>query len=63
MRVSKPRKKGIIILCRCPVCQGEGKIAREVPFLANPKAPLTRAGQMGYKTCPKCQGSGSVGVK
>jgi len=59
----KSGKRGITILCRCPVCRGDGKVAREVPFLANPKAPMTRAGQMGYKTCPKCLGSGSVGVK
>jgi len=61
MRANKPKK--IAILCQCPVCKGKGKVLREVPFLANPKAPMTRAGQMGYNTCPRCQGSGSIGVK
>jgi len=51
------------IIAKCPVCKGTGKVPREVPFGANPKAPATRADRMGLKNCPKCQGSGIVGIK
>ena len=51
------------IISKCPVCKGEGKVPKELPFGANPKAPATRADKTGLKTCPKCRGTGSVGIK
>jgi len=51
------------IISKCPVCQGNGKVPRKLPFGANPKAPTTRADKTGLKTCPRCQGTGSVGIK
>jgi hypothetical protein len=38
-------------------------VRRELPFGANPKAPMTDADKTGYKTCPRCNGSGSIGIK
>lgn len=66
MEKGKKRQKASakgVILARCPLCKGKGKIPQEVPFLANPKAPLTRADKLGLQTCPKCKGSGRVGVE
>jgi len=57
----KARAKGMI-LATCPDCKGTGKIHKKLPFLANPKAPLTRADKLGLETCPRCRGSGWVGV-
>ena len=51
------------ILATCPECKGTGKVPKELPFLANPRAPATRADKLGMKTCPTCQGSGRVGVE
>ena len=51
------------ILATCPVCKGTGKIPKEFPFRANPKAPATHADRLGLQTCPTCQGSGRVGVE
>ena len=51
------------IIARCPVCQGSGRVPKELPLAANPKAPSTRADRVGLKTCPRCRGSGSVGIK
>jgi len=51
------------ILSRCPLCKGTGRVRRELPFGANPKAPMTNAEKTGYKTCPRCNGSGSIGIK
>ena len=50
------------IVSRCPECQGKGKVPKEVPFLANPKAPSTHAGRTGLKPCPRCQGRGVIGI-
>ncbi len=52
-----------MILSACPLCKGTGKIPKEVPFLANPKAPATQAEKAGLKTCQKCHGSGIIGIK
>jgi len=57
------RKAVMEIISRCPLCQGTGRVRRELPFGANPKAPTTRADKTGFKTCPKCRGSGSIGIK
>jgi len=57
----KASAKGVI-LARCPLCKGKGKIPKEIPFLANPRAPSTRADKLGLQTCPQCNGSGRVGV-
>ncbi len=51
-----------MILAKCPLCKGTGKVPKKLPFLANPKAPATRADKLGLETCPTCQGIGRVGV-
>lgn len=51
------------IISKCPVCKGSGKVPKELPFGANPKATITRANKAGTKACPNCRGSGSVGIK
>ena len=58
----KAGAKGMI-LARCPLCKGTGKVPKKLPFLANPKAPATRADRLGFETCPKCKGSGRLGVE
>ena len=60
-RREKARAKGMI-LAMCPDCKGTGQVPKKLPFLANPKAPMTRADKLGMETCPKCKGSGWVGV-
>jgi len=55
-------RKGIKIISRCPACKGTGKVSREIPLGANPKAPATREGSQGYKKCPRCGGRGSIGI-
>jgi len=50
------------ILGICPDCKGSGKVPKKLPFMANPKAPLTRADRLGMETCPNCRGTGMVGV-
>ncbi len=51
------------ILAKCPVCKGTGKVPKEVPFGANPKAPATRADRQGKEICPRCKGTGRIGVE
>jgi hypothetical protein len=58
----KPGTRGKI-LATCPDCQGTGKVPKKLPFLANPKAPLTRPDRLGLETCPKCNSSGRVGME
>ncbi|MDD4874421.1 MAG: hypothetical protein PHE15_05555 [Dehalococcoidales bacterium] len=53
---------GISIISRCPVCKGKGKIPKEIPFEANPKAPPTRADKIALVICPECKGIGIVGL-
>lgn len=63
---AKEEKKGDgkgKILATCPLCEGKGKIPREIPFQANPEAPATRAYRLGFRTCPKCQGRGRLGIE
>jgi hypothetical protein len=60
---AKSIRKGIKIISLCPDCKGEGKVPRELPLGANPKAPTTREGSQGYKKCPRCGGIGSIGIK
>jgi Ribonuclease G/E len=60
-RKKRQQAKGAI-LGTCPDCQGTGTIPREAPLLANLKDPAIRAYQKKSKTCPKCNGSGRVGV-
>ena len=57
----RPRARGMI-LATCPDCKGAGKVPKELPFRANPRAPLTRADRLGLETCPRCKGNGWVGV-
>jgi len=52
-----------MILAICPACKGTGKVPRELPFRANPKAPATRADKLGMETCPRCNGSGRIGIE
>jgi len=54
---------GMSILSKCPRCGGTGKVPKSLPLGANPKAPLTRPDKMGYKQCPGCNGTGSIGIK
>ena len=56
------RPQEMSIISRCPLCKGTGKVPREVPFLANPKAPTTRSARVGFKDCPRCKGSGVIGI-
>ena len=51
------------ILAKCPLCKGKGKVPKQLPFRANPKAPITRPERYGMETCPRCGGSGRVGVE
>lgn len=51
------------ILSKCPVCNGRGKVPKPLPFRANPKAPATRPERQGMETCPKCKGTGKIGVE
>jgi len=50
------------ILGTCPNCKGTGTVPREAPLLANLKDPAIRAYQKKSKICPRCNGSGRVGV-
>ena len=60
MEKKKRQKTGArgMILAVCPVCKGKGKVPRELPFRANPKASATRADKLGMETCPRCKGKG-----
>ncbi len=58
----QPPTRGTI-LGPCPQCQGTGKVPKKLPFLANPRAPATRADRLGRETCPNCNGTGRVGVE
>jgi len=60
-KTRKTSDKGVI-LAVCPLCKGTGKVAKELPFRANPKAPATRADKLGMETCPRCGGSGKLGT-
>ncbi|MFC1865696.1 hypothetical protein ACFLYB_03180 [Chloroflexota bacterium] len=51
------------IIAKCPQCKGAGRVQRELPFGANPKAPATRAEKTNWKDCSHCCGSGSIGIK
>jgi len=51
------------ILARCPECKGRGRIPKKLPFRANPRAWVTRAERLGKVTCPRCNGSGRIGVE
>ena len=61
-RRRRPRTRGAI-LATCPVCKGAGKVPKELPFLANPRAPQTRADKLGMRPCPRCNGSGRIGAE
>ncbi|NLL90181.1 MAG: hypothetical protein GX226_03650 [Dehalococcoidales bacterium] len=54
--------EGMSVISKCPLCNGKGKINKELPLWANPKAPATRAGKTVLVTCPRCKGSGVIGV-
>jgi len=62
--VRKRRKVGASSaeLATCPDCQGTGKVRKELPYKANPKAPATSAERLGWRPCPKCHGTGQVGL-
>jgi hypothetical protein len=51
------------IIARCPECQGSGQVPKDLPLAANPRAPMTRSDKVGLKTCPRCRGTGSIGIK
>ncbi len=52
-----------MILGTCPICKGKGKVPKEIPLFANPKAPATRPGRMGFEICSRCQGIGRIGSR
>ena len=58
----KKRGNRGMIMAMCPECKGAGKVPKKPPFLANPKAPATRADKSKEQTCPNCNGNGWVGV-
>lgn len=51
------------ILARCPACKGAGKVAKTLPFRANPKAPRALVDRTSWRPCPRCKGTGQVGVR
>ncbi|MDH5695195.1 MAG: hypothetical protein OEZ00_01100 [Dehalococcoidia bacterium] len=51
------------IVAKCPVCKGVGRIAKQLPFRANPKAPATHTDKLGMVICPRCKGRGRIGVE
>jgi len=53
---------GMAVVSKCPVCNGRGKISKELPLGANPRALVTRADKAALLTCPRCKGSGVVGL-
>ncbi|MFA7218782.1 MAG: hypothetical protein WC057_09350 [Dehalococcoidales bacterium] len=53
---------GISVVSKCPLCNGTGKVKKELPLWANPKAPNTCADKAALITCPRCKGSGVVGL-
>jgi len=57
------KREGMSILSKCCLCEGTGRVAKDVPLGANPKAPITNPDRMGKKICPECQGTGTVGIK
>ena len=57
----KPGDTGAM-LAACPHCLGEGRVRKELPLGANPKAPATHVERMGWRPCPRCSGSGQIGV-
>ena len=59
----RPPREKMAVVSRCPECQGKGRVPKDIPFLANPRAPMTRPRDMGLKTCPRCGGSGTIGIK
>ena len=58
----KRQKTRGMIMAQCPDCQGTGKVPSEAPLLANLKDPAIRDYQKKSKTCPRCKGSGWIGV-
>jgi RecJ-like exonuclease len=50
------------VVAKCPLCKGKGKVKKELPLGANPKAPGTRADKAALIKCPRCKGSGVVGL-
>lgn len=54
--------EGMSVVSKCPLCNGKGKIKKELPLWANPKAPNTRSDKAALITCPRCKGSGVVGL-
>ncbi len=51
------------ILGKCPVCKGTGKVPLAFPVVKNSRTPPLRADRKGFKSCPKCGGSGVIGAK
>jgi RecJ-like exonuclease len=53
---------GMSVISKCPVCNGTGKVKKELPLWANPKAANTHADKAALVTCPRCHGSGVAGL-
>jgi DnaJ-class molecular chaperone len=53
---------GMSVVAKCPLCGGKGKVKKELPLLANPRSPFTHADKAALVTCPRCNGSGVVGL-
>jgi DnaJ-class molecular chaperone len=59
----RPPHEKMAVVSRCPECRGTGKVPKDIPFMANPRAPMTRPRDMGLKACLRCNGSGTIGIK
>jgi hypothetical protein len=59
----RPSHEKMAVVAHCPECRGAGKVPKDIPFMANPRAPMTRPRDMGLKACPRCGGNGTIGIK
>lgn len=59
----KKHAKGMEIVSVCPECSGKGKIPKEPPLFSNPKAPITNPKRSGMRDCPRCGGTGMLGLR
>ena len=51
------------IIAQCPECKGTGKVPKDLPPMANPKAPGAQPHRRGMVICPRCGGTGKLGTE